>query len=344
MASATYPVDLVLLCDHIFTSAAGQRFAFPGAVAVRDGRIVLVRPAPGGTDGLLAELRGAGVVGGRTQVEDLGDAFLCPGFHDDHLHFLLAAINRSPYAVFCAGRCAQDCVDSLRQVEHVLPPDQMLYGYGWRHTLWDDPRLPDRSLLDAAWPDRPVCLQSGDLHALWLNGAGLAYLGVDEGSVPPPGGTYEKDAQGHLTGIVQEKAATALMDRMLRYPDHILTDAVKRFMRDLNANGITSVCDMALTEVPGADLVRIPLYRSLEQAGELTVRMDLYPTDTPQVTRLVALRDQLAGSELLHLAGLKLFLDGVSSTHTAWLAEPYTDAAWPGECGGPTMDPELLRS
>ncbi|MFQ9181175.1 MAG: hypothetical protein ACLR3C_15710 [Eggerthella lenta] len=29
--------------------------------------------------------------------------------------------------------------------------------------------LPNKDILDAAYPDRPVCLQSGDSHTLWVN-------------------------------------------------------------------------------------------------------------------------------------------------------------------------------
>ena len=41
--------------------------------------------------------------------------------------------------------------------------------------------------------------------------------------------------------------------------------------------------------------------------------------------------------------GFKQFFDGVSSQHTAWVTEPYANAHVEGDCGRPTVDPEIMR-
>ena len=56
------------------------------------------------------------------------------------------------------------------------------------------------------------------------------------------------------------------------------------------------------------------------------------------------MRDEFADNDLLRSPGLKQFFDGVSSTHTAWLSEPYSNAAHEGECGAPVTDPERMRT
>ena len=45
----------------------------------------------------------------------------------------------------------------------------------------------------------------------------------------------------------------------------------------------------------------------------------------------------------LQTPGFKQFFDGVSSQHTAWVKEPYSNATTPDDCGRPTVDPAIMR-
>ena len=184
--------DLILKSNAIFASTGDDTFA--GAVAVQGNKIVYVGPAEG------AEA----FKGPDTRVLDLGDKMVAPGFHDSHLHFFQSAMYRSPYVVFCEGRSEQECVNALEAVENVRGKDDWMICYGWYHSLWDDPHEPSKKSLDAKYPDRPVCMHSGDAHTLWVNSKGLEKLGITKDSVPPKGGKYGKDENGELTGIIYE--------------------------------------------------------------------------------------------------------------------------------------------
>ena len=327
------PADLILKSTRIFTAEPGENATMSGSIAIADGRIAFV-----GSDE-----EAAAYVGLETTVTDLGDAFVCPGFHDSHLHFFPSAMDRSPYVVFCEGTCPEDCVEALKQVEDMRPKDEFMLSYGWYHPLWDNPVLPTKDILDAAYPDRPVCLQSGDSHTLWTNSKGLEKFGITKDSVPPAGGVYQKDENGELTGIIQETAATALIPTMLAFSEEETNAGIKQFLADLNAEGITSVCDVSLLAVPGGDFVRDDVYRALEERGDLTVRINMFPTALEDLSRARKLRDEFADNDLLRSPGLKQFFDGVSSTHTAWLTEPYANAYFDGDCGSPVTDPERMR-
>ena len=327
------PADLILKSTRIFTAEPGENATMSGSIAIADGRIAFV-----GSDE-----EAAAYVGLETTVTDLGDAFVCPGFHDSHLHFFPSAMDRSPYVVFCEGTCPEDCVEALKQVEDMRPKDEFMLSYGWYHPLWDNPVLPTKDILDAAYPDRPVCLQSGDSHTLWTNSKGLEKFGITKDSVPPAGGVYQKDENGELTGIIQETAATALIPTMLAFSEEETNAGIAQFLADLNAEGITSVCDVSLLAVPGGDFVRDDVYRALEERGDLTVRINMFPTALEDLSRARKLRDEFADNDLLRSPGLKQFFDGVSSTHTAWLTEPYANAHFDGDCGSPVTDPERMR-
>lgn len=327
------PADLILKSTRIFTAEPGENATMSGSIAIADGRIAFV-----GSDE-----EAAAYAGPETTVTDLGDAFVCPGFHDSHLHFFPSAMDRSPYVVFCEGTCPEDCVEALKQVEDMRPKDEFMLSYGWYHPLWDNPVLPTKDILDAAYPDRPVCLQSGDSHTLWTNSKGLEKFGITKDSVPPAGGVYQKDENGELTGIIQETAATALIPTMLAFSEEETNAGIAQFLADLNAEGITSVCDVSLLAVPGGDFVRDDVYRALEERGDLTVRINMFPTALEDLSRARKLRDEFADNDLLRSPGLKQFFDGVSSTHTAWLTEPYANAHFDGDCGSPVTDPERMR-
>ncbi len=71
----------------------------------------------------------------------------------------------------------------------------------------------------------------------------------------------------------------------------------------------------------------------------------MYPTLLDDQSRLEDLQDRYAGDEfpLLRAPGFKQFFDGVSSQHTAWLTEPYTNARFDGDCGRPTVPADRMR-
>ena len=323
--------DLILKSNAIFTSTGDDTFA--GAVAVQGNKIVYVGPAEG------AEA----FKGPDTRVLDLGDKMVAPGFHDSHLHFFQSAMYRSPYVVFCEGRSEQDCVDALKAVENVRSKDDWMICYGWYHSLWDEPHEPSKKSLDAKYPDRPVCMHSGDAHTLWVNSKGLEKLGITKDSVPPKGGKYGKDENGELTGIIYETAGLALTRKFMQFSDDEVHAAFLQFIKDLNAQGITSVCDMSMMALPGSDFIQDEAYAQLEKSGELTVRVHMFPTLLDDLSRPEALRASYH-SDKLRTPGLKQFFDGVSCTHTAYLKEPYSNAYFPGDHGRTTIPPEEMRA
>ena len=118
--------------------------------------------------------------------------------------------------------------------------------------------------------------------------------------------------------------------------------AFVQFIRDLNAQGITSVCDMSMMALPGSDFIQDEAYAQLEKSGELTVRVHMFPTLLDDLSRPQWMRRTFTG-EILRFCGVKQFSDGVSSTHTAYLKEPYSNAYFPGDRGCTVTPPETLR-
>ena len=327
------PADRILVTTALFTGASDE--PAPGAVALGDDRILWAGPL----ETIPEALRGDA-----TEVIDYGDALIMPGFHDAHLHYFHSALYLSPLAERFVGENEADAVARLAPLAARRPADSWLLTQGWRDYLWNPAGMPSRASLDAAYPTRPVAMYSGDAHTLWLNSCALERLGITEDSEPPAGGSYDKDADGRLTGIVREAAAMELMPRIVaEFSREELLCAYRSFERYLNEHGITGVCDVSLMAMPGLDFVRDDLFGALEEAGELTVRVSMFPTLLEDRSRLADLQAAHTGP-LLSARGFKQFFDGVSSQHTAWVHDPYTNARFEGDCGRPTVGAEVMKA
>ena len=329
-------IDLIIESENVFTGTdAATR---PAAVAISGDRIVAVGPRA--DVHAFARARNEGPA---PEVRDFGDALVVPGFHDSHLHFFHSAVYASPLATMFLGENEADCVERMRAFA-AERPNGWLLAQGWREYRWDPPVLPSKRSLDEAFPARPVALYSGDAHTLWLNSAALAELGLTRDSVPPAGGSYDRDEAGELTGIVREAAAMELMPQIMgSFTDEEVASAYRGFFARLGAFGVTSVCDMSLMAYPGLDFIRDDVHAALLERGELTARVHLFPTLTGDMGRFETMRALYTGP-CLQATGFKQFFDGVSSQHTAWVTEPYANARAEGDCGRPTVDAAVMRS
>lgn len=329
-------VDYIVTSTRVFTSAPAECAARPLAFAVAGERIV----ATGSLQDVIASCPAS------TPVLDYGDAFVCPGFHDAHLHFFHTALGGSPYLLMHMGKSEAELVERAKEFAQSLPAHAWVVTQGWRDYRWDPPVPPTKHSLDEAFPDRPCVMYSGDGHTLWMNTCALDALGVTRDSVPPQGGSYDHDENGELTGIIREAAAMELLPRCLEWlTEEDIASAYEAQMARMAEQGITSICDMALMPHPGCDFIRDDVYEKLSREGKLTLRVHMYPTLLDDQSRLEDLQDRYAGDEfpLLRAPGFKQFFDGVSSQHTAWLTEPYTNARFDGDCGRPTVPADRMR-
>ena len=328
--------DTVFMSQSVFTAADGVCAARPLAFAVAGGRICAI----GEPDEILANTPAA------ARVVDYDDKFICPGFHDAHLHFFHTAVGSSPFMLMEMGESETDLVRKTQEFAQGLPADAWVVTQGWRDYRWTPAEHPTKRSLDAAFPDRPCVMYSGDGHTLWLNSRALDELGITPDTEPPAGGSYDRFENGELTGIAHEAAAMQLLPRCLEWlSEKRIAEAYADQMARMAGQGITSICDMSLMPMPGCDFIRDDVYERLEREGRLTLRAHLFPTLLDDQSRLESLQARYAasGTELICAPGFKQFFDGVSSEHTAYLTEPYTNARFAGDRGHLTVPADHMR-
>ena len=320
-SSSTDAPDVIFFNGDIYTQSTPARAQ---AMAVRDGRIVAI-----GSNDEIRKLKRD-----HTEVIDLGERFVMPGFNDAHLHF--ARGGREMLQVDLVG------VKSLAEMqqriaEHVktTPPQDWIVGGGWDHTLWPGQKLPTRQDIDAVTGDRPAYFSRVDDHIAVANTAALKAAGM-LGKVPdPPGGKVDRDANGVATGIVRETARGMMIATAPRPSLSLRRHGIELAMQDAARWGLTSIQD-------NSDWEDFLVYQDLEREGKLTVRISEWimfnqPLDLIQKHRA----EHPAEDPMLHTAMLKAYMDGSLGSRTAALFAPYSDD--PGNSGIPQYDQATLN-
>lgn len=251
-----------------------------------------------------------GLVGPETLVLDLGGRTAIPGLIDAHVHLLW--FGTSLGQVDLTG--ARSVEEAAERTARHRPDGEWVQGAGWDPNAW--PRWPTRLDLDRVVPDRPVALWSHDHHTLWTNSAGLRRAGITRDTPMPATGHLVRDDSGEPTGVLQEDAATAVVDAIGQPSAEACDAATRRAVRRANELGLTGVHTME-----GAD-ARGTLQR-LREEGELTLRIYAHlAREELDAALWLGLRTGL-GDDWLRLGGLKLFADGALGSQTGLMVEPY---------------------
>jgi predicted amidohydrolase YtcJ len=249
---------------------------------------------------------------------DLGDAVVVPGFHDAHMHPSMTAEDLL-HADLSAERVRspEQLRAALAEQAARVPPGGWVRGSRYDHIKTSGGVPIDRHGLDEATGGRPALVVQVAGHWAVASSAALAAAGIDDHSEPPPGGSYGRDAAGHLNGVVYERA----MDRVFAVmPATGLDDRLRGLAAALemfHAAGLTSVGD---TLVDGAGL---ELFQEAERRGRLSMRVNmLLVHERFEHLRRLGLRTGF-GSHRLRLAGVKAFVDGAIAGRTCLLEEPF---------------------
>jgi len=315
--------DMIIQGNHIFTGKG----MIEGSIAIKDGKIIEV----------CKQNDMEQYIDNDTQVYKFDNQTIMPGFHDFHIHLKLGCLVED-YVNLADARSAEETARMVKSFADSRPDDEWIIGFSWYHIFWDKKEMPDRSILDEVIPDRPVFLLNAECHGAWLNSKALEMAGIDENTENPPFGTIIKSEDGKPTGILLETAMRLADDQAFKIPEKKAIELMERFLSKANRLGITSVSDMLIP--PGSGLGDLSLYRKFEEEDKLTVRTFFLSPLNGNLSQAKELRKEYQ-SDVLKFTGLKQFLDGVVTTYTALMVDPYSDN--PSTKGEAFLPPELLE-
>ena len=239
--------DTVLLNGKVVTLDA--RSTTQEAIAVRDGRIIAV--------GTTADIRK--LAGPATRVIDVRGRTVIPGLIDSHLHAIRAALSFSTEVNWIGARSLEEGLGRIRAAARAMKPGSwLIVAGGWNVQQFEENRRPTQAELTAVAPNNPVYVQLGYGWAM-LNPLAHKALGLTNESDLPPGGRFERDSNGALTGAVTgaQNAIVALFDRLPRPTFAQQVEGTKAFFRELNRLALTGVVD------PGGNNLTAPDYEAL---------------------------------------------------------------------------------
>lgn len=317
------------------------------AVATRSGRILAVGSERDGRRAL-----GLGPddsddppsPGDRPVVVDLGGGALLPGFVDAHLHPMAMCFFASNLDLASATSIA-DVLDGLADRARVTAPGEWVIGLQISADQLAERRLPDIGELDDVGAGRAVVLVGRDGHSSIGNTVALAAAGIRGSRIDPPGGAFERDERGRLTGACRETATQVLLSAVPVPDIDQMKSSIQQVFSMLVGHGITSIGSILQTddEGPGGRA------GSLESVGMMIFAEDMVLGHHAILCGDPARAVDARTSSSLHqphqnrvVGGVKLFLDGTLGGRSACLHRPYADA--PHENGWLTIDPAVAAA
>jgi len=319
--------DIVFINGFVYTVNENRSIA--EAVVVRKNKIIFVGSSENARP-FITE---------KSIVIDLQGRMLLPGFHDSHAHVLEGGVSLN-MCNLSAMKTPREYVAALKDYGEKNPSKEWVTGFGWSLEAFPGGN-PHKILLDDILPDRPAAVMCGDGHSIWVNSAALREAGVTAKTPDPAGGRIERDTAGEPTGTLREGAMELVRKKAFEPSIFEAFEGLEKGIALLNSYGITSFIEARAITADSYDL----LYRLVHATGNLRARvtLSLYldpRRDDAQIGELIGKYDDDRES-LLKADQVKIFLDGVTESKTAWLSDSYTGE--PENFGIPIFDMDRLK-
>lgn len=315
------------------------------AVAVAGGRIVAV--------GTCAEV--AALAGPSTQVIDAGGRTLLPGFVESHLHLVLGGNELVQLQI--GGLHGFDALKAAFTAYAAANPDNaLLMAQGASYEILEAPVT--RHDLDRVIADRPIAMMSPDHHTVWANTAALTAAGLLHGAAMPHGHEVVMAADGTATGELREfeafgpilalggEAHLQLGIATGGEPEPWPSEVVRARDKDKIAAGLAHCAAHGITAMVNMDGNRYTcqLLKEMQAEGRLTARVKVPFHFKPhmelsELDRASAMTADY-NNDWLSSGFVKMFMDGVVDSRTAYMLNDYPGTT---ERGEPLFEPERFK-
>jgi predicted amidohydrolase YtcJ len=303
--------SLILHNAKIYTVDESQPWA--QAVAIVDNKITAV-----GDDRTILALKGSG-----TQLIDLENRLVLPGFCDAHIHLYDWSLSRNQVPL---GNCASldEMVGNIYQWVEKNRASRWVSGRGWNENDWVEKRMPARRDIESATgKHRPALFWRSDMHCAVANGAALELAGINSETPDPAGGRIGRYDDGSPNGLLWELAIN-LVSSLIPDPEPGELDTwIASGIAELNRLGVTAVHDQRMKDQHEGPLA-LASYQRLAREDKLTIRIN-FNVAAHDLSHLSALGIRSGfGDSTIRIGHLKLFADGTLGSQTAWMLDPFS--------------------
>jgi len=294
-------VDMVVVNANIYT--VNGDFSKAEAFAVHQGKFVAV--------GTSEEIRKTYTA---NQIVDADGRTITPGLIDAHCHFYGLGLKQQEVDLV-GTKSFEEVLQRVQQFQKENPKD-FITGDGWDQNDWEVKEFPTKKELDELYPDIPVVLERVDGHAYLANQAALDKAGI-KWNTKVAGGEIVKNQYGN-TGVLIDNPMR-LIDAVTPEPSlEAQVQALKDAERICMNYGLTTVNDAGLNRST------IELIDSLQQIGELSIRVYAMVSNTPENLEHYLYQGPVK-TERLNVRSVKVYGDGALGSRGATLKKPYTD-------------------
>lgn len=241
---------------------------------------------------------------------------MLPAFLDSYGHITAFAATLSLAPLGGAGSFAE-IVLLLSKSAREHPEREWVIGFGYDHSVLKEGAHPDKKLLDAAFPDRPVLISHASGHMGAANSEALHRMGITRDTPDPDGGKIGRGEDGDPNGYLEETAFTLYSQAAPAAQPEKIADDFKRAQQYYLSCGISTAQEgfaragemAVLADLAGKNLLTLDVvaYCDAGEGGE------------PLLSRLCGRKEE----NRLRIGGYKIFLDGSPQARTAWLTRPY---------------------
>ncbi|PMG36184.1 urease [Vibrio splendidus] len=319
--------------DQIFTNAIIYGHYESDSIAIKNGKITFIGQKQSALEYANTD----------TNIIDLENAFVLPGFIDNHNHVFEAASELGGNCELDSEATLEEQIPYLEACKINAETDgrgwQMGYGFSLESTLDSDSRYTPLEIIDSVFPDRPVVIMEQTSHSMWVNSKALKIARISQQSPDPQGGAYLKDSStGKLNGILLDNAGDQIMEMAWNSQSELFEQSYQGLMFGLEeaaAHGITTIGDGRMYWKRGW----YDVWLEAEQNQDLTARVSLRPWVYPSM----AIPSQLEVFEkmysddknrLLLVDQVKMYSDGIFINGTAKTLAPYLDTYLPQSPNG----------
>ncbi|MBQ9487983.1 MAG: amidohydrolase, partial [Selenomonadaceae bacterium] len=302
------------------------------AAAIKDGVFVYVGNAAGVKD----------FIGEGTEVVRNDRGLILPGFVDGHAHGNLGG---SKMLLMCP---LNDCKtldairDKLKKFIADNPDMDKIQGMGWNDAYFGADG-PTAAMIDDL-TDKPIAMIDYGHHSFWLNSAAMKLKNITKDTPDISDGVIVRDADGNPTGCFREGTSIYFNDLLYHFTVEEYKKALLAFQDVFLSIGVTATFDPMVNYDYGWENV-MEAYHQLDVEGKLKLRVhggyQVFVDKNPvaDVENGVKCREKFKGDRFA-VDHIKILLDGVAESRTAYLLEPYSDSK--DDYGLLRFDPDTL--